>query len=294
MTDENSTDSAAESVPAKAATPRRASTAKATSTSAAAGTAKTPAAKAPAVKTPAAKAPAVKTSAAKAPAAKAVTQAAAPEKAAAKKPATKKVSTEQAGPVAPAAEEAVVDKAPVDTIAAETLAEQNSSTDLLTENPPAATDGDGVVATQVKRRWPWIVGAAVAVLLIVAGILTAFAVRNAIDSADATTQVLRFDVAYRDTDCSLFESVTTSELRDALLGEPYDCSAWQSVAETLTVDGTYTYDMTVTGTQVNGDSATVSTSETFIGFDGSKQTVAFDYDLTRTDSGWVITDYANA
>jgi hypothetical protein len=289
MTDENSTDSAAESVPAKAAAPRRASTAKASSTSAASGTAKTPAAKTPA---------------AKAPAAEAVTQAAAAEKPAAekpaakkpaaKKPATKKVSTEQAGPEEAVVDTALVDKAVVDTVAAETSAEQNLSTDLLTEAPPAATDGDGVVATQVKRRWPWIVGAAVAVLLIVAGILTAFAVRNAIDSADATTQVLRFDVAYRDTDCSLFESVTTSELRDALLGEPYDCSAWQSVAETLTVDGTYTYDMTVTGTQVNGDSATVSTSETFIGFDGSKQTVAFDYDLTRTDSGWVITDYANA
>jgi hypothetical protein len=186
--------------------------------------------------------------------------------------------------------------------AATTPAEQTPAADPVVEAtveaqaaaPAAAPDGDGVAAARPKRRWPWIVGAALAVLLIVAGILTAFAVRNAIDSADATTQVLRFDVAYRDTDCSLFESVTTSELRDALLGEPYDCSAWQSVAETLTVDGTYTYDMTVTGTQVNGDSATVSTSETFIGLDGSQQTVDFDYTLTRTDTGWVITKYANA
>jgi hypothetical protein len=293
MTDENPTDSADESVPAKPAAARQKPAAKSTSAlsssslSARAATsgakAKTTASKPAAAKAAASKAATPKAAATKAAAEPATTAAASTTEA----PATKSASTKKPSTKAPATAEETAEET------AAPSAEQTSAEQTAAEQTSAASTVAGEPSF-LRRRWKLVVAVGVAVLVIVAGILTFVGVRNAIDTAAATTQVLRFDVAYRDTDCSLFESVTTPELRDALLGEPYDCSTWQSIAESLTVDGTYTYKTTVTGTQVNGDEATVSTSETFIDFDGSTSTVAFDYTLKRTDTGWVISDYANA
>jgi hypothetical protein len=156
----------------------------------------------------------------------------------------------------------------------------------------ASTDDEA--APKKSRRTLKIVAAILAVLVIAGAVITVIAVRSAMDSAAATTQVLRFDVAYRDTDCDLFEAVTTQEVRDFALGRPYDCNLWQSAAEGLTVDGDYTYSVKIETVSIAGDTATITTLEGYKDIDGAVQTIPFTYTLIRTDAGWIISEYANS
>lgn len=147
--------------------------------------------------------------------------------------------------------------------------------------PPVATVLP--VATK-KSKLPWILGGAAlaVILLIVVAIVIVFNV--IVGAAKGPQEVVgAYDRAFDTVDCELYLSITTEAYQESF--EP-TCDEFESIAQNF-VD-TYTdYKVTVTGTSVTGDTATVTTTETYV-LDGEPGTDLYTYHLINSGGSWLI------
>jgi hypothetical protein len=156
--------------------------------------------------------------------------------------------------------------------------------------PPAASYAPPVVA---KKRpvWPWLVGGGVLLFVLIVGVIVAVIVFTIVHQANEKSAVqatvLTFDQAFRDADCDEFESVTTDDVRDAVLGSNYNCDDFEELADSFTVDGEYDYAVHVLRSSVSGDSATVHTAEGT----GDGDSGDYEYTLQLKHGDWVITNF---
>ena len=149
-------------------------------------------------------------------------------------------------------------------------------------------------ASPKPPTWPWALGFG----LLLLGSLVVFVASFAVSAATANMAssreehaveqtVLDFDAAYEDEDCEAFRALVNEDLADELVDGDYRCSAWLDIAESLRVDGEYSYSVDVLEVHVAGDGASVDTEETA----GDGDPTTYRYTLERSDDGWVITHY---
>lgn len=135
-----------------------------------------------------------------------------------------------------------------------------------------------------RSKLPWIlggVGVAVVVLIVVAVVV----VFNVILGATKGPQevVGAYDRAFDEVDCELYLSITTEAYQESF--EP-TCEEFEATAQNF-VDSYSDYKVTVTGTSISGDTATVNTTETYV-LDGEPGTDLYVYQLVQSDGAWLI------
>jgi hypothetical protein len=141
-----------------------------------------------------------------------------------------------------------------------------------------------------RKRLPWpviVVAAVVVTLLIIVGSVYGIVALATTPQGDPAATVLKYDRAYRDVDCELYESVTTSAFRDDSSDSGYNCAEWMDIAASYTIGGVYEYTVTVKSTRALFSSATVFTSEADDSGD-SPATYEFQYTLNRPGDHWLI------
>jgi len=135
-----------------------------------------------------------------------------------------------------------------------------------------------------RSRTPWVVvGVVLAVLLVAGGVIAAlflFAPRATGGPADA---VLAYDTAYADADCDLYVSVTTVGYRERLAPT---CADFEAEARAF-ADHFSEYEVVVQSTEVDGSTATVVTTETWL-LDGAENSAEYTYTLVDDDGTWRI------
>ena len=130
----------------------------------------------------------------------------------------------------------------------------------------------------------------VAIVIVAAVYILSGVVARAFDSADLASaeQVVRdLDTSYADADCDAFENATSEAARDDILGDSYDCEAFEAAAAALTEDGDYVYSVRITDSRKRGELITVSTDEAY----GSEEPNEYTYVLEREDGRWLVTAY---
>jgi hypothetical protein len=154
--------------------------------------------------------------------------------------------------------------------------------------PPAAPEAAGAPAAPVpparRSKLPWIlggVGLAVVVLIVVAVVV----VFNVILGATKGPQevVGAYDRAFDEVNCELYLSITTEAYQESFMPT---CEEFEETAQNF-VDTYSDYKVTVTGTSVTGDTATVNTTETYL-LDGEAGTDLYVYHLVQSDGAWLI------
>jgi hypothetical protein len=151
------------------------------------------------------------------------------------------------------------------------------------------------VATPPPSRAPMIVALIggffiVAIVIAAAAYILSATFARAVDSNDlgaAERVVNDLDAAYQDADCDAFESLTSEDARDDILGESYDCDAFEAAAAALTDGGDYVYSVRITDSRKRGELITVSTDEAY----GSAAPTGYTYVLERDGDRWVVTAY---
>jgi hypothetical protein len=154
----------------------------------------------------------------------------------------------------------------------------------LAVETPVQVKGSG------RRRIPWpviVVAIVIAALLIIVGSVYGIVALATTPHGDPAATVLKYDKAYRDVDCSLYESVTTAEFRDESSDDGYDCDSWMEIAASYTIDGVYHYTVKVTSTRAFFGTATVYTKENDDSGD-SPVDYEFRYGLNRPGDHWLI------
>lgn len=154
-----------------------------------------------------------------------------------------------------------------------------------TEQPVAATE-----PPKKRRIWPFILAGGILVFLaIVVGAIVLIVNIVTGLTATPTKAVLDLDKAFATADCDLLISTTTQDFRDAYFSEgTFDCAAWEENANALTVDGVYAYEVTVNGSEIDGATAEVTTTE--IDSTG-EEPITFELKYTLVnDGGWLV-DY---
>lgn len=94
--------------------------------------------------------------------------------------------------------------------------------------------------------------------------------------------VVDYDRAYDEVDCELFESVTTAAYRETLAPT---CADFEAEAQAF-VDSFSAYDVVVNSTEIDGETATVLTTETWT-LDGEEGSADYTYTLVN-EGGWKI------
>jgi hypothetical protein len=161
--------------------------------------------------------------------------------------------------------------------------------------PAAAGFGaPGYYAPVPPRRpvWPWIVGGAALLLLMIVGLVVAVTVfasglTGATTGAGSPASVVSsYDRAWETVDCDLYEQITTSAAREQ--NGHSDCADFESDAQDF-IDGTDNYLVTVTSSRVDGSTAEVRTDERYDDEDGGSGFVDhYLYTLIRSGSRWII------
>ena len=152
----------------------------------------------------------------------------------------------------------------------------------------------------MKRKiWPWVLaGSILAVLLIAGGVIAAVAVFiGQVTGPTATIQT--FDRAYKNSDCELFKSTTTTNFQNGFFDNGFDCTQWVSIAEGFHRNGVYDYTVAITSSSISNGTATVETTEhdTTPEQDttpGPEKTYHFVYSLVRSNGVWLIDGLDNA
>ncbi|WP_309713472.1 hypothetical protein [Pseudolysinimonas sp.] len=152
--------------------------------------------------------------------------------------------------------------------------------------PPVTPTPDAAVlpvATK-KSKLPWILGGAAlaVILLVVVAVVVVFNV--IVGAAKGPQEVIgAYDRAFDTVDCELYLSITTEAYQESF--EP-TCEGFESIAQNF-VDTYSDYQVAVTGTSVTGDTATVTTSETYV-LDGEPGTDLYTYHLVNSGGSWLI------
>lgn len=150
----------------------------------------------------------------------------------------------------------------------------------LEPSPPAPSPP----APPKKSKLPWILGGAALAFLVIIGVVIAIVVNTVLGTARAPQEVIgEYDRAFDEVDCELYLSITTEAYQESF--EP-TCEGFEATAQNF-LDSYTDYKVTVTGTSVSGDTATVETSETFV-FEGEPGTDLYTYSLVKSDGVWLI------
>ena len=147
-----------------------------------------------------------------------------------------------------------------------------------------------------RRIWPFILGGAVVLLiLIVVGVTVLVGtILGAVGGANGpAATVIAFDKAYADINCAEFQSTTTPAFQDTYFQEGFSCDQWNPIATGLHDDGKYDYTVVVTDTTVSGATADVTTTERDT-TPGSEKDYALLYHLVKSGNAWLIDGIENA
>ena len=151
------------------------------------------------------------------------------------------------------------------------------------EAAPAVTPAAPVPPAR-RSKLPWILGGVglAVVLLIVVAVVVVF---NVILGATKGPQevVGAYDRAFDEVDCELYLSITTEAYQESFMPT---CEEFEATAQNF-VDTYSDYKVTVTGTSVTGETATVNTTETYV-LDGEPGTDLYVYHLVQSDGAWLI------
>ncbi len=149
--------------------------------------------------------------------------------------------------------------------------------------PPAAEAGP---PARARSRLPWIVGGVVLGVLLLAGAGTAaFLLLTPASGPGPAEAVEAYDRAYAEVDCELFASVTTDAYREALAPT---CADFEAEAQAF-VDNFTEYDVAIGSTEIDGATATVTTTESWV-LDGQENSAEYVYTLVADRGVWRIDD----
>lgn len=166
---------------------------------------------------------------------------------------------------------------------------------MSTPQPPATPSSSVAgpvplqeVARPKRRVLPWIIGGAVLLVLVAAALVTWFVVLPLVNggSSDGPREtVLAYDEAYDEADCALYQSVTTTAFQEALAPT---CADFEAAAQSF-LESYEEYDVAVDEVDVAGDTATVTTTESWM-LDGESSSQEYVYTLVRDGGSWRIDD----
>ena len=165
---------------------------------------------------------------------------------------------------------------------------QPAETAVAVPVAPQPTTPEPPAAPAPKSKLPWIVGAIVLGVLVLAGaaiaaILVFVPAMTGGSAAAPEDAVLAYDRAYDEVDCALYESVTTPDYRETFADS---CEVFEAEARTF-VDAFTDYEVEVTGSEVDGAKATVTTTETWT-LEGQPGSADYVYTLVLDDGVWRI------
>jgi hypothetical protein len=102
-------------------------------------------------------------------------------------------------------------------------------------------------------------------------------------AAGPSAAVLGYDQAYAEVDCELFVSVTTDAYREAIAPT---CADFETEAQAF-VDNFTEYEVVIDSTSIEGASATVVTTESWV-LDGQENSAEYTYTLVDDEGVWRI------
>lgn len=142
--------------------------------------------------------------------------------------------------------------------------------------PPAPTK---------RSKLPWILGGVAVAVLAIIGVVVAFVIVPMLTSVVRGPEqaVLAYDQAYAEVDCALFESVTTVGYREGFLAT---CEEFETEAQAF-VESFSDYEVVVTGTEITGGTAQVTTDESWV-LDGEENAASYVYSLVLDEGAWRI------
>ena len=162
--------------------------------------------------------------------------------------------------------------------------------------PAAAPTAPAPVPVPGKRRiWPFILGGAVVLLiLIVVGVTVLVgSILGTVGSASGPgATVIAFDKAYADVNCAEFQSATTPAFQGTYFAKGFSCDQWNPIATGLHDNGKYDYTVVINDTKVSGATADVTTTERDT-TPGSEQDYALIYHLVKSGNAWLIDGIGN-
>lgn len=135
-----------------------------------------------------------------------------------------------------------------------------------------------------RSKLPWILGG-VGLGLVVLIVVAVVVVFNVILGATKGPQevVGAYDRAFDEVDCELYLSITTEAYQESFMPT---CEEFEATAQDF-VDSYSDYKVTVTGTSITNNTATVNTTETYV-FEGEAGTDLYVYHLVQSDGAWLI------
>lgn len=141
--------------------------------------------------------------------------------------------------------------------------------------------------TQTKKRkvWPWLVGAGVLILLLIAAVIVAV-VMFAKNVMDGPLQAVDdYDQAWQQVDCALIQGATTASFQERNGFD--DCATFEATAQPFS-DSLGTYTLNVNSTSINNDEATIIADETWTDTDGEVTNYTYEYTLYKEGDVWLI------
>lgn len=152
---------------------------------------------------------------------------------------------------------------------------------------PAAPEAPPVVSPAPRKRskLPWILGGVAVAVLAIVGVVVAFVIVPMLTTAVRGPEqaVLAYDQAYAEVDCALYESVTTVGYREGFLAT---CEEFETEAQAF-VESFSDYVVVVTGTEITGSTAEVTTDESWV-LDGEENAASYVYSLVLDAGAWRI------
>lgn len=154
---------------------------------------------------------------------------------------------------------------------------------------PAAPEYTAPTAAPKRKIWPFVLGGAILVflLLVVGLVIAVLTIFGVLGGGDPKQTVVDYDKSFKNADCSLFQSTTTTAFQDQFFGEDLDCAQWVENAEALTIDGKYQYTVKVISSDVEGTTAQVVTDEVD-STSGDPVDYSLRYYLVQTNGHWLI------
>ena len=158
------------------------------------------------------------------------------------------------------------------------------------ETAPEASEpavADELPAPKKRRLWPFIVGGAVVLAAVLTGLVVGVVTLLSVVGGSPAKTVTDYDLSFQKSDCDLFTSTTTKQFQNDFFGGTFDCEAFEENAGTLTIEGVYSYDVSVVISSTKGDTAEVVTTETD-NSTGDPVDFTLRYHLVNEGGRWLI------
>jgi hypothetical protein len=135
-----------------------------------------------------------------------------------------------------------------------------------------------------RSKLPWIIGGIALGLIALIGAAVMFVVVPLLGATQGPQAVVgAYDRAFDEVDCELYLSITTPAYQESYLP---DCEQFEAAAQSF-VDSYSDYKVTITGTTVSGETATVGTTETYM-LDDQPGADEYTYHLVKAEGSWLI------